>query len=92
MVIPKDPPGHYHQEGNTQATIEIPVDKITANKLQQPTNAPNDDDDGIVPIPHDMFDFEPIPTPVLASTANATSRSPIKVKLTALHVFSCVKG
>ena len=79
MVILQDLPGHYNQEGNTPHTVELPISKMTANQPQQSSNTPNDDD--VILIPHDMFDVEPTPAPILAlSTVNTTSESPIKVK------------
>ena len=60
MVIPKDPPGHYNQEGITPSALKLTV-KMTQYQPQQSNNAPDDDNDEVVPIPHDMFDIDPVP-------------------------------
>ena len=59
MVIPKDPPGPYNQEGTTPPVYKLPVNKIAINQPQQPSNIPDDNDDEVITIPHDMFDLEP---------------------------------
>ena len=79
---------------NANATSDSPV-KVKPTTKSTPTlvsntyacitndNDDNNNDDEVVPIPHGMFDTEPIPKTVLETlNANATSDSPIKVKPT----------
>ena len=70
VVIPKDPPGLYNQEGTAPPALKFPV-KITVYQLQQYATAPDDVGD-VEPISNDTFDLAPTTPPVLASTLEWT--------------------
>ena len=68
VVIPKDPPGYYNQEGTAPSAFKLPV-KIVVYQPQQPTNAPNDDaKKEEVPIPTDTLANDPDTTNTLEWT------------------------
>ena len=69
MVIPKDPPGLYNQEGTISPALKFPV-KITISQPQQYDTAADVEDAEL--IPNDMFDLAPTTPPVLASTLEWT--------------------
>ena len=78
MFIPKDPPGHYNQDEIAPPVLKPVVNKITKNHPQQSDNAPNDDGE-VVPIPHNMFDIDPVPATV-GKWTKLMSDSPTKVE------------
>ena len=88
MLIPKDPPGHYNQDENAPPALKLVINKINKNQPQQPINAPNDDDDEVVPIPHNMFDLDPVPETVEKWT-KVMNDSPTKMEpRSTFHQFS----
>ena len=78
LVIPRDLPGQYYQEGHNQPTIKIPDNNNTVNK---PAQIPNDndnnnddseEDDDSVWIFDDMDEVEIVPAQGLATNTTRT--------------------